>query len=57
MFLEIDKSLGNLILIYPVQTLLLVILIALGIFELYHYFKIRTFFNIGRNFVHRKCFK
>ncbi len=43
MFLEILTSFINLILIYPLQILLLLILLALGIFELYHFFKIRRF--------------
>lgn len=57
MFLEINTSLGHLILIYPLQFLLVVALIALGIYELYHFLEIGRFLNIGRNFGQRKYIK
>lgn len=57
MFLEINTSLGHLILIYPLQILLLIILLVLGIYELYHFLEIKRFLSIGRNFGQRKYFK
>jgi hypothetical protein len=57
MFLEINTSLGHLILIYPLQLLLLVILLVLGIYELYHFLEIKRFLSIGRNFGQRKYIK
>jgi hypothetical protein len=57
MFLEINTSLGHLILIYPLQLLLLVILLVLGIYELYHFLEIKGFLSIGRNFGQRKYIK
>jgi hypothetical protein len=57
MFLEFNTSLGHLILIYPLQILLLVILLVLGIYELYHFIDIRRFLSIGRNFGLRKYIK
>jgi hypothetical protein len=57
MFLEINTSLGHLILIYPLQILLLIILLVLGIYELYHFLEIKRFLSIGRNFGQRKYIK
>jgi hypothetical protein len=57
MFLEINTSLGHLIMIYPLQILLLVILLVLGIYELYHFLEIKRFLSIGRNFGQRKYIK
>lgn len=57
MFLEINTSLGHLILIYPLQLLLLVILLVLGIYELYHFLEIKRFLSIGRNFGQRRYIK
>ncbi len=57
MFLEIYTSLGHLILIYPLQFLLIGVLLALGIYELYHFLGLGRFFSIGRNFGQRKYIK
>ena len=57
MFLEINTSLGHLILIYPLQILLLIILLVLGIYELYHFLEIKRFLSIGRIFGQRKYIK
>lgn len=57
MFLEIYTSLGHFILIYPLQFLLIVILLALGIYELYHFLGLGRFLSIGRNFGQRKYIK
>lgn len=57
MFLEIYTSLGHLVMIYPLQFLLVGILLALGVYELYHFLEIRRILSIGRNFGHRKYIK
>lgn len=57
MFLEIYTSLGHLILIYPLQFLLIVVLLTLGIYELYHFLELGRFLSIGRNFGQRKYIK
>jgi hypothetical protein len=54
MFLEINTRLGHLFLIYPVQILLIVILIVLGLLELYYFFDIRGFLSICKNLLDRK---
>ncbi|GAB2647235.1 MULTISPECIES: hypothetical protein [Emticicia] len=57
MFLQIYTSLGHLIMIYPLQFLLVGVLFALGVYELYHFLEIGKFLSIGRNFGQRKYIK
>lgn len=57
MFLEIYTSLGHLIMIYPLQFLLVVILLTLGIYELFHFLELRRFLSIGQSFGQRKHIK
>ncbi len=57
MFLQIYTSLGHLIMIYPIQFLLVGILLVLGIYELYHFVEIRKILGIGRSLGQRKYIK
>ena len=57
MFLEIYTSFSHVIMIYPIQFLLVGILLALGIYELYHFLEIGRFLSIGRGFGQRKYIK
>lgn len=57
MFLEIYTSLGHLIMIYPLQFLLVGVLLVLGVYELYHFLELRRFLSIGRGFGQRKYIK
>lgn len=57
MFLEIYTNLSHVIMIYPLQFLLVVILLALGVYELYHFLELRRFLSIGRGFGQRKYIK
>ena len=56
MFLEIT-GLSHVIMIYPIQFLLVSILLTLGIYELYHFLKLERFISIGRSFGQRKYIK
>jgi hypothetical protein len=57
MFLEIYTSLGHLIMIYPLQFLLVGVLLILGVYELYHFLELGRFTGIGRSFGQRKYIK
>ena len=46
-FLDINTSISNIAIIYPVQTLLIVGLLALGLYELFHLLGFR------KNFTHK----
>ncbi len=57
MFLEIYTSLSHLIMIYPLQFLLVSVLLVLGMYELYHFLELGRFLSIGRNFGQRRYIK
>jgi hypothetical protein len=52
-FLEINSSLSKIVMLYPIQFLLVGVLLVLGLYELYY------FLGIGRSFNYRqrKTFK
>lgn len=57
MFLEIYTSFSHVILIYPLQFLLVGILLALGVYELYHFLELGKILSIGRYLGQRKYIK
>ncbi|AFK04403.1 hypothetical protein Emtol_3274 [Emticicia oligotrophica DSM 17448] len=57
MFLEIYTSINHLFMIYPIQLLIVGVLLALGFYELFYFLGLEKFFGIGRNFGHRKYIK